>query len=244
MTNILKTKTKVAYTILIISSFFVIFYGTQLWVGFLIGFLTIAGIDFRFINENTLNTVMAFVIYAVSLLGIIGLFKAFRLNLSSKEIGLNRLPSWADIFITPLGFVAYFVMTYLFTLVVSLLFPAVNLMESQDTGFNSLNSSTEYIGAFITLVLLAPIAEEVLFRGYLFGALRRYIKPWLTILITSIIFGFVHGNINLMIDTFALGLVLGTLRQTTGSVWAPILLHMTKNGLAFYLLFINPGFPL
>lgn len=237
-------KTKIIYTFLIISSFFVVFYGTQLWIGFIIGFLTIAGVNLSSINENILNTFMAFVIYAVSLLGLFGIFKALKLNLSRKETGIASLPTWTDIFLTPVGFVAYFILTFVFTLVISHLVPGMDISEPQDTGFNSLNSSLEYIGAFITLVLLAPVAEEVLFRGYLFGALKRYIKPWLTILVTSLIFGFVHGNLNLMIDTFALGLVLGALRQITGSIWSPILLHMTKNGLAFYLLFINPGFPL
>jgi membrane protease YdiL (CAAX protease family) len=45
---------------------------------------------------------------------------------------------------------------------------------------------------------------------------------------------------NVAADTFALSLVLCTLRQITGNIWAGVLLHMIKNGIAYYFLFINP----
>jgi hypothetical protein len=95
-------------------------------------------------------------------------------------------------------------------------------------------------------VIIAPIAEEVLFRGYLLGKLKKSVPIWLAILITSLLFGAFHlvnsGNYswNLAIDTFALSIVLCSLRVLTGSIWASILLHMVKNGIAFYLFFISP----
>jgi membrane protease YdiL (CAAX protease family) len=63
---------------------------------------------------------------------------------------------------------------------------------------------------------------------------------WLAILITSTLFGLIHGAWNVGIDTFALSIVLCVVRLKTGSLWASILIHMTKNAIAFYLLFINP----
>ena len=95
--------------------------------------------------------------------------------------------------------------------------------------------------AFLTLVVIAPVAEETIFRGYLLGKLRKFVPVWLAILATSVLFGAVHGAWNLAIDTFALSVVMSLLRQNTGSLWASILLHMTKNGIAFYILFINPA---
>ena len=43
-----------------------------------------------------------------------------------------------------------------------------------------------------------------------------------------------------MIDTFVLSLVMCVMREHTGAIWITILMHMAKNGLAFYLLFVNP----
>jgi hypothetical protein len=64
---------------------------------------------------------------------------------------------------------------------------------------------------------------------------------WAAIIITSLLFGAVHGQWNVAIDVFVLSLVLCSLREVTGNIWAGVLLHMLKNGLAFYLLFINPS---
>ena len=90
------------------------------------------------------------------------------------------------------------------------------------------------------LVIIAPVAEELLFRGYLLGKLRKHAPLWVAILVTSVIFGAIHLAWNVGIDVFALSIVLCVVRVVSGSLWPSIMLHMLKNGLAFYLLFINP----
>jgi membrane protease YdiL (CAAX protease family) len=94
--------------------------------------------------------------------------------------------------------------------------------------------------AFIALVILPPVAEELLFRGYLFGHLRTTMGFWTTSLVVSAAFGFIHGQWNVGIDTFILSLFLCYLRETTGSLWASMLLHGIKNGVAYFFLFIAP----
>ena len=118
--------------------------------------------------------------------------------------------------------------------------PWIDLEQSQDVGFAGISQPYEYVLAFIALVILPPIAEEVLFRGYLFGRLRSRMRLVLSALIVSVAFGFVHGQWNVGIDTFVLSLFLCYLREATGSLWAPIVLHAIKNGLAYALLFIAP----
>jgi len=88
-------------------------------------------------------------------------------------------------------------------------------------------------------VIVAPVAEEIIFRGYLYGKLKKFVPIWVAIVVTSLIFGAIHGAWNLAIDTFALSLILCLMREFTGNIWSSILLHMVKNGIAFYILFIN-----
>jgi membrane protease YdiL (CAAX protease family) len=159
---------------------------------------------------------------------------------SRAELGYARLPSWTDILITPAGLVVYLILSSLLMLVVSRFFVKININQPQDVGFSHISQQFEYILAFITLVVIAPVAEETLFRGFLFSKLKKFMPFWAAILITSAIFGAIHGQWDLAIDTFALSVVLCLLREITGSLWASILLHMTKNGIAFYFLFINP----
>jgi len=217
------------------------FIAAQLIVSLVVVLLRALGVQTDAINDNVFSAVLAVCIYGIALLFVIGLpLWAKKWRTTRRELGIQRLPSWLDILITPAGLIVYLVFSSLLIFITSQLVPAFDVNQVQDTGFSGLSQQYELILAFITLVILAPIAEEVLFRGYLFGKLRAHIPLWLAIIVTSLLFGAIHGAWNLAIDTFALGVILCILRVTTGSLWAPILLHMTKNGIAFYLLFINP----
>ncbi len=223
------------------------------WIfgGFLIAQLLVGGLLWSLsslpisplaaINENLLTTAVAALIYLVTLGIVIGLpwiIKKRRVTL--HDLGLHRLPSWTDILTAPAGLVVYFVISTALIYLATVLLAGFDVSEAQNTGFESLGQRYEYILAFLTLVVIAPVAEEILFRGYLFGNLKKFVPIWIAILVTSLLFGFIHGAWNVAIDTFALSIMLCLLRLWTGSLWAPILLHMTKNGIAFYFLFINP----
>jgi len=200
------------------------------------------GINLDSIDSAVLNSTVAALMYVLTLLIVIGLpwlIKNKRTTL--KDVGLDRLMLWFDIIITPVGLVFYLILTLSLTMLATQLFPWFDVQQVQNTGFSQLGQGYEYILAFLTLVIIAPFAEETLFRGYLYGKLKKIIPFWVAILITSLLFGLAHGAWNVGVDTFALSIVLCLLREVTGGIWAPILLHMTKNGIAFYVLFINPS---
>lgn len=195
----------------------------------------------RSLNENIFATIVSTFVYILTLTIVIGLpaiIKKHKIDFNS--FGLRRLPSWVDIIMAPVGLIVYFVISVILVTLATSFIPGFDATETQSTGFSQLFDRYEYVLAFITLVVVAPVAEEILFRGYLFGRLKKYVPIWVAVLATSVLFGLIHGAWNLALDTFALSIVLCVLRQTTGSLWAPILLHMTKNSIAFYILFINP----
>lgn len=157
------------------------------------------------------------------------------------DLGLARLMTWVEIPLSIAGFIVYSVISAVLLYLAMTYVPGFDGAQVQNTGFTTLGTRMEYLAAFIALVVLAPVAEEVIFRGYLFGNLRKYVPFWLAALIVSVLFGFVHGQWNVALDTFALSLVLCSLREISGSLWPSILLHMLKNSVAFYLVFINPS---
>ncbi|HEV7951779.1 MAG TPA: type II CAAX endopeptidase family protein [Candidatus Saccharimonadales bacterium] len=207
------------------------------------------GIDLSGVNSSVLETVAAAIIYLLcfSIIVTIPLWVR-RLKTSRKDIGLTRLPSWMDLGLAPAGFVIYLLLSGLMMYAVSQLVSGFDASESQDIGFQNLTQGYEYALAFVTLVMIAPIAEEAIFRGYLYGKLRKSVPIWAAMLVTSLLFGFLHmkwdggwlAGANVGLDVFILSVVMCGLREATGSIWAGIVLHMMKNGLAFYLLFINP----
>lgn len=212
----------------------------QVIVGASLALLKIVGVSFVGVNDATFQTVVSAIIYLLSIVIVIGLpwvIKGYRTN--RKELGLTALPTWSDLFFTPAAFIVYAILSFVLTMLASV-FPFYDATQAQDTGFTQLGQGYEYVLAFATLVVVAPIAEEILFRGYLLGKLRKHLPLWLSIFLTSVLFGVVHFSFNVGVDVFALSIVLCILRVWTGRLAPSILLHMLKNGIAFYFLFINP----
>ena len=156
-----------------------------------------------------------------------------------KLLGLSQPIKWRHLGIFSLCVVGYVTGTIIFSSLATLL-PGYNPDQEQDVGFKNLNGSLDLILAFIALVILPPIAEELVFRGYLFGKLREQSGFWVSAIITSIIFGLVHLQWNVGVDTFVLSIFLCYLREKTGSIWMSMLLHALKNGVAYFFLFIAP----
>lgn len=227
--------------------------GLPAWVlaGFIvsaliIGFAFEAAIASGLLGETTnpslLNTLIAALVYMLSLVIVIGVpLKLKGIRTTKEELGLSKKPTLKDAFLAPAGFIIYLICAGVLVTLVSILVPGFDAEEAQDVGFENITSQFEYILAFITLVLLAPVAEEVLVRGYLYGKLRKVMPIISAAIISSLLFSLMHFQWNVAINVLPLAIVMVALREMTGSIWSGIFLHMLKNGVAYYLLFINPS---
>lgn len=77
--------------------------------------------------------------------------------------------------------------------------------------------------------IVAPIAEEVIFRGYLYPVAKSFAGKTAGVLFSALLFGACHGNIPLMLPLFLLGILLALAYEWTGSIWAPISIHFFFN---------------
>lgn len=160
-------------------------------------------------------------------------------------IGLVR-PRLKDAGYAVAGFGVYFLLYLIITIIVKTIFPDINFAQNQKIGFESAQQGWELILVFMSLVVLPPIVEEILARGFLYTGLKTKLSLWPSVIITSAMFALAHLQFGsgapllwvAAIDTFALSLVLIYLREKTGGLGASIMLHMLKNGIAFVLLFI------
>lgn len=199
------------------------------------------GIPFSGVNQALFETILGACVYGLTLLLVIGVpWWIWKRKTTLKQLSLTEWPRWRDFLFLVGGFFAYLTLSGLLLTLADKTLPFVDLNQTQDVGFTGLSRYYEYALAFLTLVVIAPIAEEILFRGYLFGKLRQYVSLGWAILITSVLFGLVHMAWNVGIDTFALSVVMCLLVYWSGSIWPAVLLHITKNFIAFYFLFINP----
>jgi len=168
-----------------------------------------------------------------------------------RKVGIARLgllkPRLYDFGVTLMAYPLYLTLFAAASFSATALFH-LNTSQKQQTGFESARSLTDMILTFISLVILPPIVEEIVMRGFLFGSLRTRMPLIRAAVLTSVIFAIAHLQFGsgapllwvAAIDTFVLSLVLCYLRQKTGSLWAGIGLHMLKNLLVFFVIFILP----
>jgi membrane protease YdiL (CAAX protease family) len=94
--------------------------------------------------------------------------------------------------------------------------------------------------AISTMALVAPIVEETVFRGLLFGALASRLGILASALITALVFGAVHGDPVLFPTIAALGLITALAYAATANLWVPITLHALNNALgAIFLVMMS-----
>lgn len=94
----------------------------------------------------------------------------------------------------------------------------------------------------LIITIVAPICEELLFRGWLWSALERWMSPAAVILTTSTLFAAFHLDPSQAIPLVITGCFFGWLRYTTNAVGPAVAAHMTNNTLAVYLM-LQPSPP-
>ncbi|MGB9212483.1 MAG: type II CAAX endopeptidase family protein [Halobacteriota archaeon] len=85
-------------------------------------------------------------------------------------------------------------------------------------------------------VIIAPICEEIVFRGYLYKAFRDRFKPWYAIVMSAALFSAIHLEPLAAVHLFVIGIVLAYVYEKTDNLMAPIALHMLNNAVAFLVV--------
>ncbi len=219
------------------------------------GFLLVAvGVFFKNLStgdaatwaQQSIAAQFGFVLLAETLT-IFGVYAYVRFaqRLHLRDIGLDkphiRYLGWALF-----GMAVYMVGYMLIAALIYNFVPSIDLEQKQQIGFDGAHAPGELILTLVSLVVLAPLAEEVLFRGFLYTNLRSLLRARYAVLLTSILFAVGHLQFGsgapplwiAAIDTFVLSFVLCVLREKTGSIWAGVGVHMLKNFIAFAALFL------
>ena len=113
--------------------------------------------------------------------------------------------------------------------------------ETQETHMPLMGESQiEWIISALIIILVAPIFEEIFFRGFIFKTLIERSKTWIAFLISGAIFAGIHLEFGTFMPLFILGLILNWIFFKTKSIYPGILFHIINNAIAlsleYYLL--------
>lgn len=116
------------------------------------------------------------------------------------------------------------------------------------TGMNGISEETAAVMSFsdntaaniimlIYFIIIAPVTEEILMRGFVMNALSPIDRRF-ALIASSLFFGLMHGNFNQMFNGFLLGLLLGCIAMKSGSVKSSIIAHMAANINAMFCAYV------
>lgn len=154
-----------------------------------------------------------------------------------KALGLTGWPRWRDLALAPAGLIVSLIVSGV-AISLCLNLPGFDASAEQNLGFDQYLIQWDLLAAFVALVIVPPICEEIAYRGWLYGKLRSRWGFVVSSLLVSLTFAVLHAPLNAAIVAFVLSFVACGLREITGSVYASMIMHMLKNGIAFWLLYI------
>ena len=188
-------------------------------------------------TAGSVNTAIAIALFSL-LLGIcVFVFASLLRGRNPVSLfGLSRLSPimillWAGVAVL----VAYPLMigaVYLLELVIG---KGEQLQEVVRTLIGTDNPTLKAILA-ITAIIIAPLVEEIIFRGYLYPVIKRYSGCLFAAIMTSLLFAIVHGNLPSIVPLFILALILTFAYETTGCLWVPIATHSLFNAIQVSLM--------
>lgn len=164
----------------------------------------------------------------------------WRRSLSSRERDLIRTPAPArsrrNIWFALAALLWSLPVNFIYTIFLERFFPDFleQMMEAGNLPENLFTTSDplSLLLMFIPVVILAPIVEEIIFRGVLYNLLNKRMSLPMAALISSVIFGLMHGTT--FFQTALIGFVLAFVYQVTGDLKMAMLGHGLNNGVAFF----------
>ncbi|HLJ02860.1 MAG TPA: CPBP family intramembrane glutamic endopeptidase [Solirubrobacteraceae bacterium] len=166
-------------------------------------------------------------------------FAVFMFRARPADFGFRRVPIGLAVGLFVTAGIGYYVISYFYTVALN-----IHGRDTLPSGFGVNSSTAALIATTIFVCLVAPIAEELIFRGFIFGALRRIrlrigsndLGTWVAAVITGVLFGAAHvggtATAGQLVQLGFLGFVLCLLRWRTGSLYPGMALHSLNNALA------------
>lgn len=176
---------------------------------------------------NELSVEINIVIGALTVL-ILAIFAKLRRDTLSNMASINKFPSRFTFTLLIMGIATAYSITLVFGLLQKTnVFPS-DWIAVQEQTYSTINMASPFM-QFLSVGFIAPLVEEILFRGCILGTLKKKMHPWIAIIISALIFGVAHGTPIGIIYATLLGLLMGWLAVTFNSIVPTLFFHIAYN---------------
>ena len=157
-------------------------------------------------------------------------FYLLRRKKLSEALWLRPVPATTMLTGASLAPAMYFVVIVVLT--------ALPAAWTESYGEASSSIDTGSVLGVISVAIVAPIAEELIFRGLVMNRMSRVMPGWLAVLLSAAVFGLCHGELVWFCYAFALGALFGLIDLRAGSVLPSILGHVAFNAIGQIMTFV------
>lgn len=202
--------------------------------------------------SSWLNFGISFLIFFFLAIYFFCLSKPVKMGIWKKALSHSyRDDVWAAFYAWIMAFPLVLFLSQLIELILTKIFHLEKFPEQIAVKFfkSTFSHPLYFTLALISIVILAPLIEETLFRGFLQTYIRKHLGRIQAIVITSVCFSLFHyaagqglGNISIIISLFVLSLFLGFIYEKQESLLAPMTLHATFNMVSVINLYLFGGF--
>jgi membrane protease YdiL (CAAX protease family) len=202
-------------------------------IGIALLMMIVAAPVYLIIDDNEARLLFHYILWSAATIWVV-------MHLSHKRTGMVTAFNLhvADLRLLPLVVIATIGAT------VGLAVPLTSLIPVPDFLRNFFIEMSTRTGpfSFIAIVIVAPVMEEILFRGIILdGFLKRY-TPAKSIIVSSLLFGAVHLNPWQFVTGVILGSLAGWVYYRTGSLTLTILIHLSNNLFAFLTMMLTTNY--
>ena len=176
-------------------------------------------------HMNTVNIISA----ALTVLAVFLYFAIIKKKMF-RELGSSAISPW----IVPVTAVFGVALNFFTSVVMEFIPVSEELLKQYEEIYVYMGTGNPFV-EFISTAVAAPIVEELIFRGLCYGSMKRVMPKWIGILISSALFGAVHGNAISFVYAGLLGIILCLIYDKTNSIFVPILLHFGFNTGSYFV---------
>lgn len=210
----------------------------------LLAFLTASAVDLLThdrVEERLQKMLMAGAVQLAALLGLFAFLKVFPKKFSAPFNGTSM--GWAE---------AFKISLYTFLIMIPVFWPLAGAWKLFIEYFHlpaqqqepvlwlaEAESLTLLLTMTVATIVLAPLTEELLFRGCLYRFLKSKLPLVFALLLSGVLFALVHFNLLSLLPLFFLGVILAYAYERTGSIKVPILIHGIFNANTIMLIVLT-----
>ena len=167
----------------------------------------------------------------ILLVGVIAHIAVTERGMQLKDLGIHRKRAGHAFLLGIAGLLAIQPFYRAIIVIQTNSFPDIALHDALQAMLQT-SSTTALVLGSVVLVVAAPIAEQVLFRGFLQPALQQWFGSWPGLIVCAAFFAAVHNDLYVMAPMFVLGMALGYVYNRSRSLIAPIALHIAHNAIS------------